>query len=80
VNENHSTDQESQTIVEIGGASLEGAGSCAIEVPADPCAIVIIGASGDLARRKLILGLFRLYQNGGLPDPYFPVQRSVFSP
>jgi len=49
---------------------IEGPGSCAIEVPPDPCAIVIIGASGDLARRKLILALFRLYQNGGVPDPF----------
>jgi len=73
VNENHSTDQGSQTIVQIGGAPLDGPGSCAIEVPADPCAIVIIGASGDLARRKLILALFRLYQNGGLPDPFLIV-------
>jgi len=49
---------------------IVGAGSCAIEAPPDPCAIVIIGASGDLARRKLVLALFRLYQNGGLPDPF----------
>src|SRR5580658_302383 len=28
--------------------------------PADPCAIVIFGASGDLARRKLIPALYEL--------------------
>ncbi|MDY6839319.1 MAG: glucose-6-phosphate dehydrogenase [Thermodesulfobacteriota bacterium] len=52
---------------------IVGAGSCAIEAPPDPCAIVVIGASGDLARRKLILALFRLFQNGGLPDPFLIV-------
>ncbi len=31
--------------------------------PADPCTIVIFGASGDLARRKLIPGLFELAAN-----------------
>ena len=52
---------------------IVGAGSCAIEAPPDPCAIVVIGASGDLARRKLILALFRLFQNGGMPDPFLIV-------
>jgi len=73
VNKSDPTNENRQTIIEIGGAPMEGAGSCAIEAPADPCAIVIIGAAGDLARRKLILALFRLYQNGGLPDPFFIV-------
>jgi glucose-6-phosphate 1-dehydrogenase len=73
VNKNDPTNEERQTIIEIGDASMEGAESCAIEAPADPCAIVIIGAAGDLARRKLILALFRLYQQGGLPDPFFIV-------
>jgi len=35
----------------------------------EPCTIVIIGASGDLAGRKLLPALFRLYQQGGLPTP-----------
>jgi glucose-6-phosphate 1-dehydrogenase len=52
---------------------IVGPGTCAIETPPDPCAIVIIGGAGDLARRKLILALFRLYQNGGLPDPFLIV-------
>ncbi len=30
------------------------------EVPADPCAIVIFGASGDLTSRKLIPALYDL--------------------
>jgi glucose-6-phosphate 1-dehydrogenase len=32
------------------------------------CAIVVLGASGDLARRKLIPALQKLYQNGSLSD------------
>jgi len=36
----------------------------------EPCTIVIIGASGDLAGRKLLPALFRLYQQGGLPTPF----------
>ena len=30
------------------------------EVPNDPCAIVMFGASGDLARRKLLPALYDL--------------------
>jgi glucose-6-phosphate 1-dehydrogenase len=36
----------------------------------EPCTIVIIGASGDLAGRKLLPALFSLYQQGGLPTPF----------
>jgi glucose-6-phosphate 1-dehydrogenase len=36
------------------------------EIPADPCAIVIFGASGDLARRKLIPALYELAENSCL--------------
>lgn len=39
----------------------------------EPCAIVIFGASGDLARRKLIPALYNLYLNQGLPDSFFVV-------
>lgn len=34
---------------------------------ADPCAIVIFGASGDLARRKLIPAIYELARDGLLP-------------
>ena len=36
----------------------------------EPCIIVIIGASGDLAGRKLLPALFSLYLQGGLPAPF----------
>jgi len=62
-----------KTIIRVNEDMLEGAGSCAIEPPADPCAIVIIGACGDLSRRKLVQALFRLYKNNGLPEPFFIV-------
>lgn len=45
-------------------------GSCLIETIPDPCAIVIIGASGDLTSRKILPALFNLYLCGALPDPF----------
>lgn len=35
-----------------------------------PCSMVIFGASGDLTKRKLIPSLFRLFQEGLLPDSF----------
>ena len=43
---------------------------CASAPPSDPCAIVIMGATGDLAARKLIPSLFHMYQNDRLPDAF----------
>lgn len=45
------------------------AGQCVAPGPADPCIMVIFGASGDLTERKLIPALFNLYLMGGLTDP-----------
>lgn len=42
----------------------------------DPCAIVIMGATGDLTSRKLIPALFNLYLNDGLPHPFLIVGSS----
>lgn len=39
----------------------------------EPCAIIIIGASGDLTARKLIPALYDLFRKGGLPDRFFIV-------
>ena len=36
-------------------------------MPAESITIVIMGATGDLARRKLIPALFELRCNGGCP-------------
>ena len=44
--------------------------ACVIDKPIDPCVIVIFGASGDLAARKLIPSLYNLYLNKGLPPAF----------
>src|SRR5262245_32232501 len=36
----------------------------------DPFSLIIFGASGDLARRKLIPALFALYASRTLPEPF----------
>jgi len=43
---------------------------CEIEVP-HPCCLVIFGASGDLAKRKLIPSIYRLYRQQLLPRGFF---------
>ncbi|MCD6293524.1 MAG: glucose-6-phosphate dehydrogenase [Deltaproteobacteria bacterium] len=43
--------------------------SCLIDGRADPCTVIIIGASGDLTGRKIVPALYELFCNGGLPDP-----------
>ncbi|NCO59663.1 MAG: glucose-6-phosphate dehydrogenase [Deltaproteobacteria bacterium CG_4_8_14_3_um_filter_51_11] len=45
------------------------AGSCLLEGFPAPCAIVIMGASGDLTARKIMPSLFSLYKKKLLPDP-----------
>jgi glucose-6-phosphate 1-dehydrogenase len=63
-------DRIGETVVNIGRPPLKEGGSCLIEEPLDPCAIVVIGACGDLTRRKIILALFKLFQSEGLPHPF----------
>jgi glucose-6-phosphate 1-dehydrogenase len=62
-----------ETIIEVPGTPLQGAGSCLIEAPIDACAVVIIGGCGDLTRRKIIRALFRLFRNDVLPSPFLIV-------
>ena len=38
--------------------------------PADPCALVLFGATGDLARRLVIPALYNLSCSGALPDRF----------
>jgi len=45
----------------------------ALEKCVDPCAFIILGATGDLTARKLIPALFNLYQMERLPDPFLVV-------
>jgi glucose-6-phosphate 1-dehydrogenase len=44
--------------------------ACEFVRPTDPCAIVILGATGDLTARKLMPALFNLFRSGGLPEPF----------
>src|SRR5689334_3616214 len=41
-----------------------------LEPPADPCAFIIFGASGDLTGRKLIPALYNLSCQGLLPEGF----------
>ena len=59
-----------ETVVAVAEMPFEGTGSCAIEAPADPCAIIVVGACGDLARRKLVQALLRLFKNS-YTRPFF---------
>jgi glucose-6-phosphate 1-dehydrogenase len=43
--------------------------ACVRPVPTDPCAIVILGATGDLTSRKLLPALFNLQRSGSVPQP-----------
>ena len=38
--------------------------------PADPCTVVIFGASGDLTKRLLLPSLYNLSEEGLLPDHF----------
>jgi glucose-6-phosphate 1-dehydrogenase len=44
-----------------------------IETHADPCGLVLFGASGDLAERKLFPSLHHLHVTGLLPAPFYVV-------
>jgi glucose-6-phosphate 1-dehydrogenase len=47
------------------------AGRCPGATPLDPLAVVIVGASGDLAARKLLPALYSLFVAGALPQRFF---------
>ncbi len=50
------------------GSGDEADNACGPVMPDDPCIIVIFGASGDLASRKLVPALYRLFVNGLMPS------------
>src|ERR1700735_731079 len=54
---------------------------CLIEQVASPCGIVIFGASGDLAHRKLFPSLLQLLRDKVLPEKFYivGVARSALS-
>ncbi len=51
-------------------------GATAEAIP-EPCVFVLFGASGDLARRKLLPALFQLFQRGLLPEGFALVGASL---
>ena len=51
------------TVEEIQGLPIRR------EPTAEPCALVIFGANGDLSRRKLVPALYNLMVDGALPEP-----------
>ena len=56
-------------LTETGMTTTEPMSSTAVETPADHV-IVLFGATGDLAKRKLLPGLFHLAVSGFLPERY----------
>ncbi|MBI4773576.1 MAG: glucose-6-phosphate dehydrogenase [Deltaproteobacteria bacterium] len=63
---------------DIGSAKADAPGNkgvspCHVERELEPCTLVILGASGDLTRGKLIPALFNLYLTKVLPDPFLIV-------
>jgi len=64
------TDVAEQTIELTGNPFRAGLNA---ERPPDPCALVIFGAVGDLARRKLFPALMNLIQEGNLPESTFMI-------
>jgi glucose-6-phosphate 1-dehydrogenase len=45
--------------------------------PPDPCTVVLFGATGDLAHRKIVPALYRLGECGDLPSPFGVVATST---
>jgi glucose-6-phosphate 1-dehydrogenase len=45
-------------------------GDCDVKVPG-PCGLIIFGASGDLAQRRIIPSLYRLHRHKLLPNHFF---------
>src|ERR687884_1048768 len=41
-----------------------------VEIPPEPCAVVVFGASGDLAHRKLLPALYNLALGAHLPAAF----------
>ncbi len=52
-------------------SSITGKKEISMEGSAEPFGLVIFGASGDLARRKLIPALFHLWRGGFLPENWY---------
>jgi glucose-6-phosphate 1-dehydrogenase len=59
------------TVVKTEASDVEAPRQrCLDQSPAQPCIIVIFGGTGDLASRKLLPALHKLYVSGDLPDRF----------
>jgi glucose-6-phosphate 1-dehydrogenase len=54
----------------IAAETRTRAEACGLEPPHDPCVLVLFGATGDLAGRKVVPSLCDLLGHGGLPEPF----------
>ena len=59
-NRSSRTETQQATVTTIEEKTTE---PCMARAKADPCMIVIVGASGDLTARKVVPSLFRLFIN-----------------
>ena len=60
-----------RAIVSTGAAAdLRMSGDCTLPQPLSPCTLIIFGATGDLAVRKLLPALFNLFKNNALPPKW----------
>ena len=62
-------DKVRETLVSAMAPDLE-MDECVCDREIDPCTITILGATGDLASRKLIPALYSLFLNGGMPETF----------
>ena len=72
MNESNTRMQENM-LAQVSVDSSESGSSildCGTVPPSDPCAVVILGATGDLTARKLIPSLFHMYRNDRLPESF----------
>src|SRR2546423_6269170 len=67
-----SAESVSRLTASVSPTRREGAADVGVELirAKDPFTLVIFGASGDLARRKLIPALFHLQESGYLPENF----------
>ena len=67
------TNPEQNLLARVSVASPDADSSltdCATVPPEEPCTVVIMGATGDLAARKLVPSLLHMYQNNRLPGAF----------
>ncbi|MCP4717074.1 MAG: hypothetical protein GY868_18255, partial [Deltaproteobacteria bacterium] len=66
--------KESRSICPPSKTDCDGCldfGPCRSQKAEEPCGMVVFGASGDLAARKLLPALYNLYVKDLLPDAFF---------